>query len=298
MHAPLQPIVMALLLTSSAIGAPVADGDYNGDGMVTAADATLLLAAAVGLRTPTVDEVARADLDGNGRLGVPDAQMLLRILVGLAPPLGARPLVPLPPLEVLAENQASKWGDVAGDSGRRTLYGVAGADVLYVAQWDTTPVRFGSVQVEGGLRAAGGELVRIEGELRREADGRVVITPTGAPILSAAPSLTAVLTPQLARAVAAVDLGPESYARYAEATSAVCRSSAWPSRVSEAFAVAHPRQAGLTPDGRLLVLEVRGPRLPPEVGIVFRYLRVVCVYDLATERLRRALVDVEGWVEE
>ncbi len=62
----------------------LAQGDVNGDGVVDAADALLILKAAVGKyffdNNPQGERVA--DLDGNGTLDAVDALMVLRIAVG------------------------------------------------------------------------------------------------------------------------------------------------------------------------------------------------------------------------
>lgn len=59
--------------------APLIKGDADGDGKVTAADARLILRAAVGLEEVDLE---RGDIDGDGRITSSDARSALRISVG------------------------------------------------------------------------------------------------------------------------------------------------------------------------------------------------------------------------
>lgn len=59
--------------------APVVLGDVDGDGKITAADARLILRAAVGLE---MLDAAMADLDGDGKISAADAREALRIATG------------------------------------------------------------------------------------------------------------------------------------------------------------------------------------------------------------------------
>ena len=58
-------------------------GDANGDGMVTAADAALILRAIVGLNTLTPRGMFNGDADGDGEITAADAALILRFVVGL-----------------------------------------------------------------------------------------------------------------------------------------------------------------------------------------------------------------------
>ncbi len=58
-------------------------GDVDGDGKVTAADARLVLRAAVGLEILTDDALKAADINKDGKITAADARMVLRKAVGL-----------------------------------------------------------------------------------------------------------------------------------------------------------------------------------------------------------------------
>jgi N-acetyl-anhydromuramyl-L-alanine amidase AmpD len=58
-------------------------GDVDGDGKVTAADARLVLRAAVGLEILTGDALKAADLNKDGKITAADARLILRKAVGL-----------------------------------------------------------------------------------------------------------------------------------------------------------------------------------------------------------------------
>ena len=58
---------------------PIVKGDADGDGKVTAADARLILRAAVGLEEVDLE---RGDIDGDGKITSSDARSALRISVG------------------------------------------------------------------------------------------------------------------------------------------------------------------------------------------------------------------------
>lgn len=60
--------------------APVIKGDADGDGKITAADARLILRAAVGLEEVPLE---RGDMDGDGKITAADAREVLRDSVGL-----------------------------------------------------------------------------------------------------------------------------------------------------------------------------------------------------------------------
>ena len=61
-------------------------GDVNGDGIVNAADATLILKHTVQLITLDTEQLDRADVNGDGRVNAADATMILKVAVGLIPP--------------------------------------------------------------------------------------------------------------------------------------------------------------------------------------------------------------------
>ena len=58
-------------------------GDANGDGMITAADAALVLRSLVGLSELTMRGAANADVDGDGTVTAADAAAILRYVVGM-----------------------------------------------------------------------------------------------------------------------------------------------------------------------------------------------------------------------
>ena len=59
-------------------------GDVNGDGIVSAKDATLILKHSVGLITLDTEQLDRADVNGDGRVNAADATLILKMSVGLA----------------------------------------------------------------------------------------------------------------------------------------------------------------------------------------------------------------------
>ena len=59
-------------------------GDVNGDGIVSAKDATLILKHAVELITLDSEQLDRADVNGDGRVNAADATLILKMAVGLA----------------------------------------------------------------------------------------------------------------------------------------------------------------------------------------------------------------------
>ena len=63
-------------------------GDTNCDGIVTAADAAIILRSLVGLSTATFKGVCNADVDGDDDVTSADAAMILRYMVGLINKLG------------------------------------------------------------------------------------------------------------------------------------------------------------------------------------------------------------------
>ena len=79
-------LLLALLLVVTA--APLAmavspNGDVDNDGLITPADARLVLRAAVKLDELTAYQIAVADLDMDGEITSSDARLVLRLAVGL-----------------------------------------------------------------------------------------------------------------------------------------------------------------------------------------------------------------------
>ncbi len=70
---------------ASALGAvrKLEKGDFNADGRVNAADASLVLRYNVGLTDADAETVLRADMNGDGRLDAADASLILRKDAGL-----------------------------------------------------------------------------------------------------------------------------------------------------------------------------------------------------------------------
>ena len=58
-------------------------GDANGDGKVLVNDAVLALQFAVGLKTPSADQLKACDLNGDGKVGINEATLILQAAVGL-----------------------------------------------------------------------------------------------------------------------------------------------------------------------------------------------------------------------
>ncbi|MGQ9525995.1 MAG: dockerin type I domain-containing protein, partial [Armatimonadota bacterium] len=58
-------------------------GDLNGDGKVSVPDATLALQIAVGLRSPTPEQLSAGDLNGDGKISIAEVTIVLRKAVGL-----------------------------------------------------------------------------------------------------------------------------------------------------------------------------------------------------------------------
>jgi hypothetical protein len=62
---------------------PVVKGDLSGDGKVLVNDAVLALQFAVGLKTPTADQLAAGDLNGDGKITINEVTLVLQAAVGL-----------------------------------------------------------------------------------------------------------------------------------------------------------------------------------------------------------------------
>ncbi len=62
---------------------PAANGDVDGNGTVSVADAVLALRQSIGVYNLTPEQIARGDMDGNGSITVADAITILRMTMGL-----------------------------------------------------------------------------------------------------------------------------------------------------------------------------------------------------------------------
>ena len=106
------------------------DGDANGDGRVTAADAALVLRYVAGLDDRmNLGGLLRADINGNGRMDASDASAILRDVVGLAAlsPAGTD----ADTLELLMR-QSLLYSDDMTEWTARFLYGMRAGDVRKV----------------------------------------------------------------------------------------------------------------------------------------------------------------------
>lgn len=75
--------VTAIKVAGQQTGAG-ADGDFDGDGVITISDAIKVLRMSLGMDKVTTTAMAHCDMDGDGRLTVRDAVKLLRITLGLS----------------------------------------------------------------------------------------------------------------------------------------------------------------------------------------------------------------------
>ena len=208
-----------------------------------------------------------------------------------------RPFIPA--VEALPENMSIDWGRVIDGVGEHEIWGMwDGAGGLTVARADGVPVRFERVEVVGAVGASAGERIHVRGTIEALEGRYRLILKELVERKPAIPVTDLLPLPSISGAVAEVDLGPHSPLNYADETSTVMKSAGWEETIEASLNDAEPRAYGTTSDGRFLVVELRGPRLPPEQGIVFRYLRICAVVDPEQKRLRRILADVEGWVEE
>jgi hypothetical protein len=189
---------------------------------------------------------------------------------------------------------------VTQTSGPIELWGVPdGMDGFVVCDALSRPMMIERLALTSRLRSPAGQPVKVAGTLTRDANGTGAFAPSR--VVARARATLAGPIPRLkeiASAVAQVDLGPLSHPSYAQATSEQCRSPQWTSEVTQALLSSPAHQTAVSPDGRLLVAVLRGPRMPPGKGIVFRYLQVCVVFDLRRWSVTNLLVDVEGWVEE
>jgi alpha-L-arabinofuranosidase len=81
----LPPYSMTLITTSGTGGLPlaIAKGDVNGNGSVTAFDASVVLQSVVGATALDTRQRCAADYDGNGSVSAFDAASILRCIVGV-----------------------------------------------------------------------------------------------------------------------------------------------------------------------------------------------------------------------
>ena len=63
--------------------APYAPGDVNADHYVTAADALIVLRAALNISSIDDDAAALADINEDGSVGADDALLILRVALGI-----------------------------------------------------------------------------------------------------------------------------------------------------------------------------------------------------------------------
>ena len=75
-------LVTVFCCSLSAYAQSGANGDMNGDGIVTSADARMCLRCAVELETLTTAEMLRGDMDHDGWITAADARIILRMSVG------------------------------------------------------------------------------------------------------------------------------------------------------------------------------------------------------------------------
>ncbi len=76
-------IMMILTVIPAALSSASLQGDVNGDGKITAADARLTLRASVKLENLDANQIKAADVDGKAGLTAADARLILRASVGL-----------------------------------------------------------------------------------------------------------------------------------------------------------------------------------------------------------------------
>ena len=72
-----------VLYSGASVPAPAPDGDLDGSGDVTVADAITALRISMGLLTPSELQLAHGDLDGDGSIGLTDSITVLRITMDL-----------------------------------------------------------------------------------------------------------------------------------------------------------------------------------------------------------------------
>lgn len=63
--------------------ATVLPGDLDGNGSISIADAVLALRCAMGILTPTSEQIAAGDMDGDGSISIAEAVLILRAAMGL-----------------------------------------------------------------------------------------------------------------------------------------------------------------------------------------------------------------------
>lgn len=75
--------IFAQNTVSKTEAAALTFGDVNGDEKINLLDAKYLLRLAVGIQTPTADEIVAGDMDFNKKLDLNDAKILLKVSVGI-----------------------------------------------------------------------------------------------------------------------------------------------------------------------------------------------------------------------
>ena len=82
--------------TTTTLAATLLQGDVDGDGQLTMADALLTLRHFLGLNQPalTLEQVARADMNGDGRVTPRDALRIFQAFLGLPAALNTTQLAP------------------------------------------------------------------------------------------------------------------------------------------------------------------------------------------------------------
>ncbi len=106
------------------------DGDANGDGKVTAADAAYILRYVAGLDDGMyLSGMLSADVNGNGRIDASDASAILRDVVDLAP---LKPKGTDANTLALLEQQSLLYSDDMTEWTARFLYGMPSGDVKKV----------------------------------------------------------------------------------------------------------------------------------------------------------------------
>ncbi|MGC8835192.1 MAG: dockerin type I domain-containing protein, partial [Armatimonadota bacterium] len=79
-------IAVFSLVTCGRAAPQTIPGDLTGDGAVTIADATIALQIAVGIRSPSQQQLAAGDLNGDGKLSISEVTQILRAAIRLIKP--------------------------------------------------------------------------------------------------------------------------------------------------------------------------------------------------------------------
>lgn len=103
------------------------DGDVDGDGTLSAADARIALRAAVSLETLTAAQKQAADKEEDGTISAADARILLRVSVGLPEKEPEKPVEPPKPALTIS---AEQYKYLAGNDFRRVRRNYSAATAL------------------------------------------------------------------------------------------------------------------------------------------------------------------------